>query len=562
MVFDFAQRVWNQFVFWSSNPQGPGIQVFFGSVLLLIVTVFFGLALKGNWRWSVAAVPAVAWFSLQLMATTSSYPASPSTVWIALVVVGTTIVLEVLSFAGPFRVSAWAWPGGQEPKNPPVAVGLLVGMGILVGCGTALFSYINGYLILLSRFGNDSGVFKVPDGQWSTAMYLAQVVSAAELSLLGYFALWALYMSVLSLFTRNRQTVQGQLAQCAPVTVGRSYYDQAVFAGDGNVYHLAGDTMRKLRGNVGGTYSYTVMTSFGGRQFMRRPPKLIAPPPESAVVAYAEQQRSPMARRRRRLLWMVGVIVVASVAVIMGPMIWDQVGGVFNSQANAVAVTLKSDTVVVTTNGDSPYGIVLTFGIVIEPGIVVTTYDAVAGATSISTMSAAASIADAKVIGYDTSQDIAVLSVPGIAPSAVDFSSALTVGDRVTVASWSVDDDQWHNLTIFADSTYSATVSALDATSPTIAGGGQTNCGFQATPTGVFTADMADSYWYGNPGSLGQAHPLIDSHGKIVGLGLANTGTATSATVYALPIVAIQSIVATVRSGTSSGTVAVGTPTC
>ena len=242
--------------------------VFFGSVLLWII-VFF-VALSGDWKWGVAAIPLTGWFGVML----ASILAESLFVIIAVVVTPVVVVLEVFYVVGPFRVSGWAWAGGRQPKTPRKIFAILVIPAAAIGFGGAIISYLCGYLIIVSRNSAISGVYRIDPWSFNGWQIFDQLYLGLGTAVILYGALWGLYMIGVSCFTRGRQYRQARVLDCRIVPIGRSKYRIVFFENDTNWYHVTPSLYRAMRNHLGATCSYTVIRSFEGREFLRRRPRL------------------------------------------------------------------------------------------------------------------------------------------------------------------------------------------------------------------------------------------------------------------------------------------------
>lgn len=111
----------------------------------------------------------------------------------------------------------------------------------------------------------------------------------------------------------------------------------------------------------------------------------------------------------------------------------DQAPGLVYSQSVASVVQISCQITTtyygqVTTGTSSGSGFVLT-----ENGYVVTNYHVVQGATSVTFTMEDGTVHDAKVIGYDESNDVALLKaeVTGLQPVKLGSSDSLTIGEQV-----------------------------------------------------------------------------------------------------------------------------------
>ena len=232
--------------------------VFFPSTLLFIAVAamaFFGQ----KWRLGVVALPLAAWFFCMI-----AFTFGISRILIGAVLLSVAIVEAVL-FLGPFRVSAWAWPGGVKPRTPRKVFAALLALAAMVGMGTAIVSYFCGYLLVFgARTYGINGIYRIDPWDFNGGMVFGQLCFGLSFASLLYFTFWGLYTAGLSCFSLRRQDCQARLADCGALVW---------FEGDPNGYRTSPSLRKRLQGHVGEAYMYTLVTTFNGRQFIRRPPK-------------------------------------------------------------------------------------------------------------------------------------------------------------------------------------------------------------------------------------------------------------------------------------------------
>ena len=244
------------------------------SMLLLALSFIGGLMIVGGgkWRWGVALVPLAA-AALCLFALGLGFGQGfVSTV--ALV----ALLLEAVLFIGPFRVSAWAWPDrARPPKTPRKVFVALAVLAPAAAVGTVVAGYLCGYVAIVSPPGS-GGLYQVGsigdlDGGELSSLVLSQLYLVAGLSVLLYFSFWGLYTVGLSCFSLRRQMCRGRLLDCVMWRVEKTDCPLIRFEGDPNSYRVSRSLYKRLQGHVGEAYTYTLVTTFNGRQFIRRPPK-------------------------------------------------------------------------------------------------------------------------------------------------------------------------------------------------------------------------------------------------------------------------------------------------
>src|SRR5258708_16857097 len=192
-------------------------------------------------------------------------------------------------------------------------------------------------------------------------------------------------------------------------------------------------------------------------------------------------------------------------------------------------------------------GIVLT-----SSGEVLTNNHVIDGATSIKVRDVGnGQVYTASVVGYDVTQDIAVIQLQGasgLQTANLGNSSSVTVGDKVVAIGNAGGTDGTPSVATGQVTGLDQSITATDASSRTaeqLTGLIRTNAGIQAGDSGG---------------------PLVNSSGQVIGIDTAassgavqlNSSTATQA--FTIPINEAVSIARQIESGTSSATVHIGSP--
>ena len=190
-------------------------------------------------------------------------------------------------------------------------------------------------------------------------------------------------------------------------------------------------------------------------------------------------------------------------------------------------------------------GIVLT-----SSGEVLTNNHVIDGATSIKVRDVGnGQVYTASVVGYDVTQDIAVIQLQGasgLQTANLGNSSSVTVGDKVVAIGNAGGTDGTPSVATGQVTGLDQSITASDASSGTaeqLTGLIRTNAGIQAGDSGG---------------------PLVNSSGQVIGIDTAassgtvqlNSSTATQA--FTIPINEAVSIASQIESGTSSATVHIG----
>lgn len=232
---------------------------------------------------------------------------------------------------------------------------------------------------------------------------------------------------------------------------------------------------------------------------------------------------------------------------------WPGVGGAYAPQLQSTvgsgtspttAATSAQSTGVVLVNTTVGYGQAegAGSGLVMDAdGIVVTNHHVVAGATTITvTDPSTGTRYPATVLGYDTTDDVAVLQLQGASGlKTVTSDPTSSVGEAVTAIGNAEGRSQ---LTAAAGSILATDVS-IDVSE---------DDGSTAALSGLIenSSDVV-------PGDSGGA--LIDSQGEVVGMNVAASSGTAQVTGYAIPIAKVLSIAQQILAGQPSSVVTIGT---
>jgi S1-C subfamily serine protease len=185
-------------------------------------------------------------------------------------------------------------------------------------------------------------------------------------------------------------------------------------------------------------------------------------------------------------------------------------------------------------------GIVLTAG-----GEVIASYHVVESATSVHVRTADAHVYEARVVGYDLNDDIALLQIDGAQPMhAIDLgdASTLTPGTPIAVAS-----------------TSGVTAGTVTAVHRVVTAGGVND------PDGIETLhDMIAIDVPSRPGDTGA--PVADDRGRVVAIVTAATHgrrfnqQGSGAAAFAMPVPDVVAIADQIDAGENNGTVHAGPP--
>ena len=250
--------------------------IYIGGLLLAVFFVGF-VRVGDHLRSSAILIPA-----LGLIYAVCSIMLSGS--WLVFAIVESILVImEILYFIGPYQVSGWAWPNGNKWKTPSDVklVSIMVGL-VAAGIFTTItsvfftsFSTVQCDLLCIAGFGPP----KIPpsvylDGFILTGGGFAGLVLRFPL-LWGLSSLfsWGIYTILVGCRTCGRQEKSDVLQSC---WINDNKH-LVRFASDTNAYHVSSSLYKKLaRRGRGATYSYTLVTSLNGRQFIRKPPVLVS----------------------------------------------------------------------------------------------------------------------------------------------------------------------------------------------------------------------------------------------------------------------------------------------
>jgi len=546
-VISLVAHVWQALVAYTGNVYGSAMQVFFISVFVFLVTV---LLAAWNWKWLVLAVPAGAWFTLQVLAI------YPSMMWVAFSLVVLVVIIELLLLLGPVRVSAYAQQAG--PSRTVLVI--CVALALLAGCGIALYSYLHGYVIVLSRYAG-GGVYRLPRGQWTAAAYFCQTYAAAGMSLLLYFGLTSIYLALTSCFALESRPMEGVLTDCQHTMTRRPIrsLDQISFSDDPNVYHVTPGLFRRLHPTVGGRYSYTVATSFGGRQFIRHKPELLTPAPDT--YEYEHPYVSGFKRNKPLIiLWVVlGVALLVGffipLLVGLGPIDYNK-GIPKDAQAaitnNLVALAIQTPEDI-SSHQEALFG--SRWGLIVGPDTVVVPYDLITGAAQVSVKNSAKATSKATMLGFDSADDIAVLHVPGITQASPVAWSTTQLKPGMKVWATGLDPGSEPNEPACM-SYYVSTVTNTAAVSPNQLN--EYSAHPLGKPSGLIAAEVADPLFKGQSMTGLESSVMLDSANHVAGMVITSTSTDKAATVYFVPAAGIQSVVSAVEAGRTTPTIHIG----
>lgn len=248
----------------------------------------------------------------------------------------------------------------------------------------------------------------------------------------------------------------------------------------------------------------------------------------------------PVARRLHRRLALLGLLAILAIG-----------GGVALAQSRAAARPLGTGAVVINTNLGLQGGAAAGTGMVLTPsGEVLTNHHVVAGATQIQvTVPSAGRTYAARVVGYDTQSDVAVLQLRNashLETVRTADASALEVGDGVTA----VGNANGTGALVAARGTVTGLGRSITAQAD---GGAERLSGLIETNAGL------------EPGDSGG--PLFDGDRQVVGMDTAASsgraftaygGRESSGDGFAIPIGKALAIAQQIVSGRSSGSVHVG----
>ncbi len=258
----------------------------------------------------------------------------------------------------------------------------------------------------------------------------------------------------------------------------------------------------------------------------------------------------PPRRRRRATL-----ALTATVALAVGA------GSAWAATAGGSAPTALTTSQLVSKTDPAVVDVVSTLGnqnataagtgiVLTSSGEVLTNNHVIDGATSIKVRDVGnGQVYTASVVGYDVTQDIAVIQLQGasgLQTANLGNSSSVTVGDKVVAIGNAGGTDGTPSVATGQVTGLDQSITASDASSGTaeqLTGLIRTNAGIQAGDSGG---------------------PLVNSSGQVIGIDTAassgavqlNSSTATQA--FTIPINEAVSIARQIESGTSSATVHIG----
>lgn len=217
-------------------------------------------------------------------------------------------------------------------------------------------------------------------------------------------------------------------------------------------------------------------------------------------------------------------------------------------QTLPVAATDAQEVGVVTIVSDLYYGQGESAGtgvILDSDGTILTNNHVVEGSTTVEvTVESTGETYEARVVGTDATNDVAVLQIDGasgLQAATIDEADAVALGDTVT----SVGNAEGTGDLV------AATGSVLDTDeSITVAD--------ESTGGGETLADLIMVSAYVVSGDSGG--PLVDAEGEVVGIVTAASSGSAVVTGYAIPIDTALAVAEQIESGVESGTVEIGTP--
>lgn len=232
------------------------------------------------------------------------------------------------------------------------------------------------------------------------------------------------------------------------------------------------------------------------------------------------------------------------------PYRWGQQQGTSGSSSQTAPVDATGDqlTGVVTIVSEIDYGAGEAAGtgiVLTSDGTILTNNHVIEGATSIEvTVESTGQTYSASVVGYDETEDVAVLQLDGasgLQPATLDPSEQLSLGDAVT----SVGN---------ADGT-----GTLVAASGTVSGLGESiTAGDASGGDSEQLTDLIEIDAYVVSGDSGG--PLLDSDGEVVGIVTAASSGTAVVTGYAIDIDVALAVWQQVESGQETDTVQIGLP--
>jgi S1-C subfamily serine protease len=265
--------------------------------------------------------------------------------------------------------------------------------------------------------------------------------------------------------------------------------------------------------------------------------------------------RSRPSRLRLRLGLVVATITAGSF-VLAAPALAAPVSGASPSDSGSGAasgsdvsgVASKIDPAVVDINTTLANGAAAGTGMIIgSSGEVLTNNHVINGATSISVQVAGTGASHpAKVVGYDASDDVAVLRIEGVSnlPTVTTSTATVNVGQPVVAIGNALGRGG-------TPATAAGTVTALGQTITATDDNGSN----PETLTGAIQVDAAIQ-----PGDSGG--PLVNANGQVIGMDSAGSNSQSNLSAstdgFAIPIGNALTIAHQIESGKSDGTITVG----
>jgi len=254
---------------------------FVGAVAFIIVAMI--ALLTERWRLVAVLLPVLG----VVIYVTKAFPARgtydllaafPVNLW---GVLGLLAILEVLLLLGPCRVVAWAYPSGRKPRLPRPMFVVAVSLSAVITLVLFWqFTLVHGYVFIGYRDAGHIYIWqsvRTAGTGWAT---FSIINTLAAFFAVSYFSLALLYALVMSMVSLGKTDRAARLADAGMRRIfnysGSKHsglYRMISFEGDPNEYFATPGLFRDLRRTIGTRYSYTVTTSFFGRQFIRRRPQ-------------------------------------------------------------------------------------------------------------------------------------------------------------------------------------------------------------------------------------------------------------------------------------------------
>ena len=258
--------------------------------------------------------------------------------------------------------------------------------------------------------------------------------------------------------------------------------------------------------------------------------------------------------RVRRRLGIVAAVVTAGSFALAAPAFaspfssGSDTGSGTTGGLDVAAVASKVDPAIVDINTTLASGAAAGTGMIIRSsGEVLTNNHVINGATSISVQIAGTNASHpAKVVGYDTANDVAVLQIQGVSnlPTVTTSTAPVSVGQPVVALGNALGRGG-------TPATAEGTVTALNQTITA----SDENGSNPETLKGAIQIDAAIQ-----PGDSGG--PLVNADGQVVGMDSAGSSSQSSlspsTTGFAIPIGNTQTIAHQIESGKSDGTITIG----